>query len=142
MRHRHDYPQVAIRALARLEEAPSFKTLPANKRRQLADDAAKIVRYLTRRGGESRRLFDAQAGLVDDVDFPAFVDDLIKGTFSAIVDSSIRQMEAYGDLFKDVANSLDQFANDDDPKCLERHCQTVAIAVLTDVKRISGSRAD
>ena len=44
--------------------------------------------------------------------FPTFVADLIKGTFNAIVDASIQQMEAYGQLLSNVAKTVDQFMAD------------------------------
>ena len=44
--------------------------------------------------------------------FPTFVADLIKGTFNAIVDASIQQMEAYGELLSNVAKTVDQFMGD------------------------------
>lgn len=44
--------------------------------------------------------------------FPRFVADLIKGTFQAIVDASIQQMEAYGNLLANVAKTVDQFMAD------------------------------
>jgi len=44
--------------------------------------------------------------------FPTFVADLIKGTFQAIVDASIQQMEAYGNLLANVAKTVDQFMGD------------------------------
>jgi hypothetical protein len=44
--------------------------------------------------------------------FPTFVADLIKGTFQAIVDASIQQMEAYGVLLSNVAKTVDQFMAD------------------------------
>ena len=44
--------------------------------------------------------------------FPKFVADLIKGTFQAIVDASIQQMEAYGGLLANVAKTVDQFMAD------------------------------
>ena len=50
--------------------------------------------------------------LVDTVDFPEFVSGLIQGVFQAIVDASIQQMEAYGELLAATAKSVDQFAND------------------------------
>ncbi len=43
--------------------------------------------------------------------FPAFVADLIKGTFEAIVNSSIQQMEAYLRLLENVGMTVDQFMN-------------------------------
>jgi hypothetical protein len=44
--------------------------------------------------------------------FPTFVADLIKGTFQAIVNASIQQMEAYGNLLSNVAKTVDQFMSD------------------------------
>lgn len=44
--------------------------------------------------------------------FPTFVADLIRGTFSAIVQSTIQQMEAYTKLLEDVAKTVDQFMSD------------------------------
>jgi hypothetical protein len=44
--------------------------------------------------------------------FPTFVADLIKGTFNAIVDASIQQMEAFGQLLANVAKTVDQFMGD------------------------------
>ncbi|MFA7553314.1 MAG: hypothetical protein WCY88_03610 [Spongiibacteraceae bacterium] len=50
--------------------------------------------------------------LLDEIDFPTFVSSLLQGTFDAIVDSSIRQMEAYADLVAAVAKPLDQFTQE------------------------------
>jgi hypothetical protein len=44
--------------------------------------------------------------------FPTFVADLIKGTFQAIIDASIQQMEAYGTLLSNVSKTVDQFMSD------------------------------
>jgi hypothetical protein len=44
--------------------------------------------------------------------FPTFVADLIKGTFQAIVNASIQQMEAYGKLLANVSKTVDQFMAD------------------------------
>lgn len=44
--------------------------------------------------------------------FPSFVADLIKGTFQAIVESSIQQMEAYAELLANVSKTVDEFMAD------------------------------
>ena len=44
--------------------------------------------------------------------FPDFVADLIRSSFTAIVNSSIQQMEAYTRLLEDVAKTVDQFMVD------------------------------
>lgn len=52
----------------------------------------------------------SQAGaLLRQVNFPAFVAELVKGVFQAVVDASIQQMEAYGELVQSVAMSLNDF---------------------------------
>ena len=44
--------------------------------------------------------------------FPTFVADLIRGSFQAIVDSTIQQMEAFGELLSNVSKSVDEFMAD------------------------------
>jgi len=51
------------------------------------------------------------ARLVKEVDFPAFVSSLVKGVFNAVVDASIQQMKAYGELVNSVAMSLSDFVD-------------------------------
>ncbi|MGA1797155.1 hypothetical protein VH567_00070 [Sphingomonas sp. 4RDLI-65] len=50
--------------------------------------------------------------LVGKVDFPKFVGGLIKNVFQAIVESSMEQMRAYGELIANVAKTVDQFMDD------------------------------
>jgi len=50
--------------------------------------------------------------VLNAVSFPTFVADLIQGTFQAIVNASIQQMEAYGKLLSNVAKTVDQFMSD------------------------------
>jgi hypothetical protein len=50
--------------------------------------------------------------LIDAVDFPGFVAGLIQGVFTAIVKTSIQQMEAYATLVANVAKSVDQYMAD------------------------------
>lgn len=54
----------------------------------------------------------AFAGLVQAVNFPAFVSGLIDGVFNAIVSASIKQMEAYQKLVENVAKSVDEYMKD------------------------------
>lgn len=63
-------------------------------------------------GGAIRAGTDQFRRLVQAVDFPAFVGGLIQNVFQAIVDSSIQQMRAYGELLANVAKSVDDFARD------------------------------
>jgi hypothetical protein len=44
--------------------------------------------------------------------FPTFVADLIKSTFQAIVNATIQQMEAFGDMLANVSKTVDEFMSD------------------------------
>lgn len=75
--------------------APTDPNAPV-KKKESATDA------LGRRAG----------ALSDEIDFPKFVASLLHGTFDAMVDASIRQMQAYGDLVSAVAKPLEQFTEE------------------------------
>jgi hypothetical protein len=50
--------------------------------------------------------------LVHEIDFPGFVAGLVHGTFDAIVDASIRQMDSYASLVSAVAKTVAQFTEE------------------------------
>ncbi|WP_133118124.1 hypothetical protein [Burkholderia ubonensis] len=50
--------------------------------------------------------------LSDEIDFPKFVAALVHGTFDAIVEASIRQMEAFAELVSAVAKSAEDFTRE------------------------------
>jgi hypothetical protein len=86
-----------------------------------ADAAEEARKRLAKDPGFAGKDFEAgavRAGveqfgeLVKKVDFPKFVAGLIEGVFQAIVDSSLEQMKAYGELLGNVAKTVDQFAQD------------------------------
>jgi hypothetical protein len=58
------------------------------------------------------RVGDVAKATLNAIDFPQFVSSLIQGTFQAIVDSHIQQMEAYAKLLQNVARTVDQFMVD------------------------------
>lgn len=63
---------------------------------------------------ENRRI--EQAGelageFVDEVDFPGFVRDLLKGVFDANLEVTLRQMESYQELLKTATASVSKFVN-------------------------------
>lgn len=86
-----------------------------------AATGSKLPENLPKPGAVAGKDFDAAAArqgseayteMIKKVDFPKFVAGLIDGVFNAIVDSSIKQMEAYAELVKNVAKSVDQFMKD------------------------------
>lgn len=54
----------------------------------------------------------ATAGMLGAINFPSFVASLVQGTFQAIVDASIQQMEAYSNLLAETAKTVDSFMQD------------------------------
>jgi len=54
----------------------------------------------------------AFTGMIQAVNFPAFVSGLIDGVFNAIVTASIKQMDAYQKLVSNVAKSVDEYMKD------------------------------
>jgi hypothetical protein len=54
----------------------------------------------------------AMTDLIKRVNFPAFVGGLVEGTFNAIVNASIKQMEAYSSLVENIAKSVDEYMRD------------------------------
>ena len=101
------------------------ETLPAVRpatARALADDPTEATKSMLSappqtagqdfKAGAVREGVDQFGALVKKVDFPKFVGGLIKNVFQAIVESSIEQMRAYGELISNVAKTVGEFAND------------------------------
>jgi hypothetical protein len=63
-------------------------------------------------GSATSRVGDVTRATLNAIDFPQFVSSLIQGTFQAIVESHIQQMEAYATLLKNVAQTVDRFMVD------------------------------
>ncbi|CAN7557578.1 hypothetical protein LJR225_004070 [Phenylobacterium sp. LjRoot225] len=94
---------------------------PPTARAQAEDPVTATKRQLSQNPGQVGKGFEAGAvregvqqfgELVQKVDFPKFVGGLIKNVFQAIVESSIEQMRAYGELIANVAKTVDQFMAD------------------------------
>ncbi|HSO32889.1 MAG TPA: hypothetical protein VLT33_10235, partial [Labilithrix sp.] len=63
-------------------------------------------------GGVTGQVGAVARSTLNAIDFPSFVASLIQGTFQAIVDASIQQMEAYAELLKNAATTIDAFSAD------------------------------
>jgi hypothetical protein len=113
---------VAVREAvgALLSRSAAFGSLSPAVQARVAGDMTHIADYLAAREGTA-----AFASFVDEVDFPAFVTDLIGSVFDAVVDASVRQMEAYADLIAAVAASVDEFRDErvTDVQARERLCE-------------------
>ena len=97
------------------------ETAPAPAR-ALADDSVEATKSMLSappqtagqdfKAGAVREGVEQFGALVKKVDFSKFVGGLIKNVFQAIVESSIEQMRAYGELISNVAKTVGEFAND------------------------------
>lgn len=83
------------RALAEGDAAPAGAAPVTNTKPQATETIA-------RRAG----------AMVNEIDFTGFVAQLVHGTFDAIVDASIRQMESYSSMVAAVAKTVDQFTEE------------------------------
>lgn len=89
-----------------LDNPPGADQYQTDRQAVQAIGAQKFRAGAAREGAEVAGLF------LQKVNFPTFVAKLIQGVFHAIVQSSIEQMEAYGKLVASVAQSLDNFRDD------------------------------
>ena len=55
---------------------------------------------------------EALTDIISTADFPGFVGGLVEGVFSAVVQASIDQMEAYATLLQNVAKTADDYMRD------------------------------
>jgi hypothetical protein len=95
----------AYTAQSRGAARPQARPLQGNAQGGRPDDAKTDSQYIEDAGR-------ALANVVDQVDFPGFVAELIQGVFQAIVDASIQQMEAFAELVANVSKSVDAFMKD------------------------------
>jgi hypothetical protein len=84
---------------------------PTGLSRQMAEKASDLI---DDRRHENRRI--EQAGelagdFVQQVDFPGFVRDLLKGVFDANLEVTIKQMDKYIELMKAATASISKFVN-------------------------------
>ncbi len=89
--HRQNKPEPIAQAAAGKAQQPKEK--PAE---EFAPRAVSRVAQITR-------------DTLNAVAFPKFVADLIKGTYFAIVQATFQQMEAFGKLLANVAQTVDEF---------------------------------
>ncbi len=61
--------------------------------------------------GAAQQIGDVTRSVLNAVSFPRFVAELINGVFKAMIDSSMQQMNAYVDLLKNVAATVNGFAD-------------------------------
>jgi hypothetical protein len=97
-----------------LTSSAAFTQLTPAERNRIAQDTVKVASFIAQRhdGVCTPAPADQPWWDLQEVDFPAFVTALVNGVFEAIVDSSIRQMRAYGDLVASATKTVDDFARD------------------------------
>jgi hypothetical protein len=118
----------------------AYRQLSPAQQDEIREDTAKVLRVMIEDSPEVG--LDQAAGMVKQVDFPAFVAGLIQGTFRAIVNSSIEQMKAYADMVKSVSASIDDFKdkntteNKSRDHLARKYPQLLATTILMGINRI------
>jgi hypothetical protein len=108
---------VVERVTPTLTASPALRALSVERQERLIQDMVRAADAAARAIATSdpqREGTSAIAALEQSVDFPNFVADLLQGTFESIVNASIRQMEAYAELLRNVAKSVDEFMRDNE----------------------------
>lgn len=90
-------------------DAPAIPRPEITYARPTAAQAMNAAEFSPRAANNVARVTEAT---LNAIAFPTFVADLISGTFNAIVDASIQQMEAFGELLSNVAKTVDEFMAD------------------------------
>ncbi len=133
---KHTAPSTARDLVNALHQSAAFRQLPPAQQSQMRAQAEKVFSYLesapqgtlmaqpmTQEGGTTegagsvindpvREAGSVARNTLESIDFPSFVASLVQGTFQAIVDSSIQQMEAYSQLLASVAKTVDEFMDE------------------------------
>jgi hypothetical protein len=117
-----------------LSAAPAFGKLPPETQQRVRQRLADA--YVEALAGQ--RNFDADeaiqtlqddglaAEFLNQVDFPKFVGDLIKGVFDANVRATIKQMEAYAELMKACRSPLARVASAISDKAASKYLDAIA----------------
>jgi hypothetical protein len=98
---------VGMPAARALDDPPQFGASDAA--RKAVTDIANDGEF---KAGAAREGANVAGLLMKQVNFPTFVASLIEGVFHAIVKASIEQMQAYAKMIAAVAQSLQQFRDD------------------------------
>ncbi|WP_372665934.1 hypothetical protein [Amycolatopsis kentuckyensis] len=143
------HSEVAAReASGDLPRSGALAASPVGRAQAEENPVEATKRQLSRSPGFAGRDFQAGAArqgveqfgeLVQKVDFPKFVGGLIKNVFQAIVESSIEQMRAYGELIANVAKTTGQFMRDNIGEAAARGYLSEA---YPDVLSVSDTTAD
>jgi len=111
--YRQNYQQLAQQANpAALSSAAGHSNAPSmamrRKKQKTAGDMIDDDRHLNQRIDQAGEL---AGGFIDEVDFPGFVKDLLKGVFDANLEVTLAQMESYQKLLKAASQSVSKFIN-------------------------------
>lgn len=87
---------------------PATSEAMRRKKQQNAGDMINDERHQNERIDQAGEL---AGGFIDEVDFPGFVKDLLKGVFDANLEVTLAQMESYQKLLKAASQSVSKFIN-------------------------------
>ncbi len=106
--YRQNYTELANQANGNGRSTQQGIYSSAMKRTKQASDMIDDARHQNQRIDQAGEL---AGGFIDEVDFPGFVKDLLKGVFDANLEVTLAQMESYQKLLKAASQSVSKFIN-------------------------------
>jgi hypothetical protein len=133
------YRDVYRRHVNRLVQPPTARAFAEPKK---AGDLIDDKRHLNQRIDQAGEI---AGSFVDEVDFPGFVTDLLKGVFDANLKVTLDQMEAYQKLLKAATQSLTAFMSKIKPEAAfgylaENNSDEFGLSFSEDEKDAEGNR--
>jgi hypothetical protein len=110
-----------------LKGSDAFAALDPERRRAVAGAMSEVTTAVMTSSPAAERTPGPADILLAQVDFPAFVGDLVHGVFGAVVGASIEQMNAYADLIAGVATAAGELDGEVATECEARALLTAAL---------------
>jgi hypothetical protein len=109
-----DDPNGVVSDLSAQAKPPALARAQADANEQTRQNLSKSPGFAGEQfvAGAARQGVEQFTNLVKSVDFPAFVGGLINNVFRVIVETSIEQMRAYGELVAAVAKSAEDYMSE------------------------------
>ena len=98
-----------VKTVARLRPVPAAAAVSEAGSDPVTGPRARPLRAADFRQQATSRVGEVTQATLNAIAFPTFVADLIKGTFSAILDATTSQMDAFMKLLEQVSQTVEQF---------------------------------
>ncbi|MBU6953583.1 hypothetical protein [Hahella sp. HN01] len=111
--YRQNYQQLALNANGGAHHPAPYGRQQSLQSQAMADPkkASDMIDDDRHKNERIDQAGELAGGFIDEVDFPGFVKDLLKGVFDANLEVTLAQMESYQKLLKAATQSVSKFIN-------------------------------